>query len=154
MIVYRIAKSADRAGDISGFGSFKFGGRWNSKGTYMLYTSMNSSLTYLETLVHFNEPDYPPNLYITAIEIKDSDELIYQLPDNEYPVNWQTQENLENKIKGDQWVRENKFLAFKVRSAINPYEFNFLLNPLYPGFHDKVTVHSIEQLNIDTRLAR
>jgi RES domain-containing protein len=154
MIVYRIAKSAEIAGDISGFGSFKFGGRWNNRGTYMLYTSVNSSLAYLETLVHFNESDYPPNLYITAIEIKDSDELIYQLPGNGYPVNWQTQQNLENKIKGDWWMRENKFLAFKVRSAINPLEFNFLLNPLYPGFHDKVTVQSIERLNIDTRLIR
>ena len=154
MIVYRIAKSLQRARDFSGIGAFKNGGRWNSKGTYMLYTSMNSSLAYLETLVHFNETDQPPNLCITAIEIKESDELIYQLPDNEYPVNWQAQDNLENKIKGDQWVRENKFLAFKVRSAINPSEFNFLLNPLYPGFHDKVTIHSIEQLNIDTRLIR
>ena len=49
---------------------------------------------------------------------------------------------------------ENKFLAFKVRSAVNPTEFNFLLNPLFPGYHDKIAVNSIQQLNIDSRLAR
>jgi RES domain-containing protein len=154
MIVYRIAKSEQRVRDFSGIGAFKNGGRWNSKGNYMLYTSMNSSLAYLETLVHFKEPDLPPNLYIAAVEIKKSDALIYWLPDNEYPVTWQAQDNLENKIMGDRWMRENKFLAFKVRSAINPSEYNFLLNPIYPGFHDKITIDSVYSLNIDARLIR
>jgi RES domain-containing protein len=154
MIVYRIVKSLRRTKDFSGIGAFKTGGRWNSKGIYLLYTSMNSSLAYLETLVHFNEPDLPANLYITAIEIKDDETLIFQLPDEDYPRAWLAQDNLENKIMGDQWTRENKFLAFKVRSAINPSEFNFLLNPLYPGFHDKVSIHSVQPLNIDGRLIR
>lgn len=154
MIVYRIVKSLSRANDFSGIGAFKTGGRWNSKGTYMLYASMNSSLAYLETLVHFNETDVPPNLYITAVEIKDSDTMIYQLPDSDYPTTWMEPDNLENKIISDQWIRENEFLAFKVRSAINPSEYNFLMNPLYPGFHDKIKVHSIELLDIDTRLIR
>jgi len=93
-------------------------------------------------------------LYIAAIEIEDNDELIYELPDEEYSRTWQMQDNLENKIMGDHWMRDNKFLVFKVRSAVNPSEFNFLLNPLYPGFHDKVTVHSVHLLNIDARFTR
>lgn len=143
-----------RARDLSGIGAFKNGGRWNSKGTYMLYTSMNSSLAYLENLVHFDESDLPPDLYIVAIEIKSSDKLVYQLADDEYSAKWQTHGNLENKIMGDNWMLENKFLAFKVRSAVNPTEFNFLLNPLFPGYHDKIAVISIQQLNIDSRLVR
>lgn len=157
MIVYRIAKSVPRAQDLSGMGAFKNGGRWNSKGTYMLYSSMNSSLAYLENLVHFDESDLPPYLYITAIEINiDSlaSGLIYELPDDEYPVSWQLHENLENKIMGDEWMLAKKFLAIKVRSAVNPSEFNFLLNPLFPGYHDKIKVQSIKPLNIDARLKK
>jgi RES domain-containing protein len=154
MIVYRIAKSIERTNDLSGFGALKFRGRWNSKGTYMLYTSQNSSLAYLENLVHFNETDIPANLYVTSIEIKNSDELIYQLPDNEYPAKWKIQDNLENKLMGDSWMNENKFIAFKVRSAINPSEYNFLLNPLFNGYHDLVTIQSVQAINIDTRLMR
>ncbi len=120
----------------------------------MLYTSMNSSLAYLESLVHFNEIDVPSNLYISSINIPGNNQLIYQLPDKEYPPTWQVQDNLENKLMGDQWILENTFLAFKVRSAINPSEYNFLLNPLFPGYHDRVTVHSVQKLNIDTRLIR
>jgi RES domain-containing protein len=157
MVVYRIAKSVTRTQDFSGMGAFKNGGRWNSKGTYMLYTSVNSSLAYLETLVHFDEFDTPPALYITAIEINidpSINESIYQLPDTEYPVSWQLHENLENKIMGNKWMFEKKFLAIKVRSAVNPSEYNFLLNPLFPGYHDKIKLQYIEPLNIDTRLVR
>ncbi len=153
MIVYRIAKSIDRAKDLSGFGSFKFGGRWNSKGTWVLYTSINSSLAYLENLVHFNEAEVPPDLYIAEIEIKD-DALIWQLPDDKYPAAWQAPDNPENKLIGDEWMRAKKHLALKVRSAINPLEFNFLLNPMFPGYRDKVIIHSIQHLNIDARLTR
>ncbi|HEY4326557.1 MAG TPA: RES family NAD+ phosphorylase [Mucilaginibacter sp.] len=157
MVAYRIAKSPSRAQDLSGMGAFKNGGRWNSKGTYMLYTSMNTSLAYLENLVHFDASDLPPNLYIAAIEINSdssTNKLIYELPDSVYPVSWQLHENLENKILGDGWMLEKKFLAIKVRSAVNPTEFNFLLNPLFPEYHDKIKVQSIEPLDIDARLIR
>jgi RES domain-containing protein len=153
MLVYRIAKTEDKAKDISGFGAFKFGGRWNSRGTYMLYTSMNSSLAYLENLVHFNESDVPPDLYIVVIEIQDN-ALIYELPDMLYPQEWQMPDNLENKLMGDEWMNSKKYLAVKVRSVINPSEYNFLLNPLFPGYHDLVAIASTVKLNIDARLMR
>ena len=154
MVVYRIAKTPERAKDLSGFGSFKFGGRWNSKGTYMLYTSENSSLAYLESLVHFNEADIPLNLYITSIEIKNSDKLIYQLPDSKYPAKWQLSENFENKLIGDKLMFDKQFLAIKVRSAINSSEYNFLLNPLFSGYHDKIIITSVQAIPIDNRLIR
>jgi RES domain-containing protein len=138
-------------------GAFRNGGRWNNKGTYMLYTSMNSSLAYLENLVHFDESDLPPNLYIAAIEINSDssiDDLIYELKDSEYPVSWQLHENLENKTFGDGWMLAKKFLAIKVRSAVNPTEFNFLLNPLFPGYHDMIKELSIEPLDVDARLIK
>lgn len=154
LIVYRIAKSLHRAQDISGTGAYKNGGRWNSKGTYMLYTSMNSSLAYLENLVHFDDTEAPPNLYITAIEISADRKLIYELPDDNYPDLWQETGNIKSKILGDEWMQQNDYLAIKVRSAVNPLDFNFLLNPLSPGYHDKVLIKSIKQLNVDPRLIR
>ena len=152
MIAYRIAKSELRTRDISGMGAFRNGGRWNSKGIYMLYTSINSSLAYLENLVHFDELDLPPDLYISSINIQADENRIYQLPDKEYPNSWQILDNLENRQMGDRWMLENKYLAFQVRSAVNPSEYNFLLNPLYPGYHDLVKIESVEPLKIDARL--
>ena len=152
MIAYRIAKSQLRAEDISGMGAFRNGGRWNSKGTYMLYASENSSLAFLENLVHFDELNLPPDLYMISIEISIDESQVYRLPYPEYPVKWQLLENLENKKMGDRWMSEKKYLAVKVKSAVNPSEYNFLLNPLFPHYHDLVKVLSIEPLPIDSRL--
>lgn len=154
MIVHRITKSKLHARDISGMGAFMSGGRWNNKGTYMLYTSMNSSLAYLENLVHFDESNLPPDLYITTLELQVTDEDVYQMPDDDYPATWQVLDNLGNKQIGDLWMREKKYLAYKVRSAVNPSEYNCLLNPLYPGYHDRMNIRAIAPLSVDSRLIR
>lgn len=153
MKVYRVVKSLRRVKDLSGMGAFKNGGRWNSKGTYMLYTSVNSSLAYLENLVHFDETDAPPNLHIVEIEIADNS-LIHKLPDDRYPHDWQLKDNLANKILGDKWMTDKKYLGIKIRSAINPSEYNILLNPLFPGYHDKLTVITIQTIPVDSRLIK
>jgi RES domain-containing protein len=70
MHVYRIVKSEKRTADLSGMGAFKAGGRWNEKGTYVLYTSENSSLAFLENLVHFDLEETPEDLYILEIKVK------------------------------------------------------------------------------------
>lgn len=153
MFVYRIVKHKKRVNDLSGTGAYKYGGRWNNKGTYMLYASENSSLAFLEVLAHFNASEYPPDLYSVKIKIEDK-ALIYILPEKSYPANWLQHENLENKTFGDKWMEEKKFLGIKVRSAINSMEFNYLLNPLFPGFHNLITVADIKKIVLDDRLIR
>jgi RES domain-containing protein len=153
MHLYRIAKTEQRAKDLSGTGAFRFGGRWNSKGTYLLYTSENSSLALLENLVHQDESELPPKLFITQLEIKRAN-LIYTLPDTEYPSNWLQLENIQNKLLGDQLMSERKYLGIKVRSAINQAEYNYLLNPLFPKFHDLLSLVSVTPLKVDERLVK
>jgi len=154
MLLYRIAKSRPRATDLSGMGAYTFGGRWNNPGTYMLYTSENSSLAYLENLVHFDPDIIPPNLFIMEIEVGGKPELIHTPSDSAYPKHWTRLGHLENKRLGDRWMREANYLGIRVRSAVNPKEYNCLLNPLYPRYHDLVTVVSVEQLPVDSRLIR
>jgi RES domain-containing protein len=151
MFVYRIVQSKTRTTDLSGTGSFKYGGRWNSKGTYMLYTSENSSLAYLETIVHFDEEYIPPNLFIVKIEI-DNKAPVYTVPEKDYPVEWKQLELIKNKTFGDQWMKGKKFLAIKVRSAINYFEYNYLLNPLFPRFDDLVKIVDVIEIKMDERL--
>ena len=135
-------------------GAFKEGGRWNSAGTYMLYTSENSSLAYLENLVYFEPDNVPPNLYIMRMTLKAEAGLIYTLPNASYPNNWMEKESLENKLLGDQLMAERKYVAIQIRSAVNPYEFNIILNPLFPGYHDLIEIDAVEKLHIDTRLLK
>jgi RES domain-containing protein len=99
MHVFRIVKSKDRIEDLSGTGAFRSGGRWNGKGTYVLYTSENSSLALLENRVHFDLEETPADLYIIDIRILNS-ELVYLLPDSDYPLDWLDTDNLAAKKLG------------------------------------------------------
>ena len=47
MIVYRLSKGKYHR-DLSGKGAEINGGRWNSKGTALLYTSQSRALTFAE----------------------------------------------------------------------------------------------------------
>jgi|SRR5882724_5730794 len=153
MVIYRIAKTEKRARDLSGTGSYIYGGRWNSKGTYMVYASDNSSLAFLESLVHQDESELPPHLYIGAIQLDEST-VIHTIPDSEYPDKWQKLENIRNKLMGDEWMYKKGYIGFRLRSAINPSEYNYLLNPLFPRFYDLVHILSIAPLDIDKRLVK
>ena len=67
MIVYRITgnKYAD---DLSGTGAAMHGGRWNKKGSPVLYTGENKEIALLETIVH-TPPMLIPNLDILILDI-------------------------------------------------------------------------------------
>lgn len=151
MRVYRIVQNKSRSTDLSGTGAHRAGGRWNSKGTYMLYTSENRSLAYLETLVHFDQSIFPPHLFIVEIEINDAAPIV-TLPDAEYPANWQEVGTVETQQLGDLKMNEKNFLGIKVRSAVIAMEYNFLLNPLYPDYVNLVKVLSATEIPTDARL--
>jgi len=151
MYLYRIVKTRNRTNDLSGAGTYKTGGRWNNKGTYILYTSINSSLALLESLVHFDIQDIPPQLHIIQLEIDDNAPL-FILPEAEYRKNWMKHELIENKNMGDKWMDEKKYLAIQVRSAVNTFEYNYLLNPLYPRYYDLVKVKAVHEITFDERL--
>lgn len=136
---------------MSGIGAFRAGGRWNDKGTYVLYSSENSSLAFLENLVHFDMEEIPEDLYIMEIRITNED-LIYLIPDSDYQKDWLDTDNLACKILGDQLFSKHKLLGIKVKSAVNRSEYNILLDPLFPGYHDLVNIIDVIKIPVDRRL--
>ena len=151
MIVYRIVQNRARTNDLSGTGAHRVGGRWNTRGTYMLYTSENSSLAMLEALVHFDRSLTPPNLFIMHIEVDDA-APVYTVPDADYPADWLTAGLIANQLIGDRLMNERNYLGIGVRSAVNRVEYNYLLNPLFPGYARLVRVIDVIELPVDSRL--
>ena len=151
MTVYRIAKSKLRAGDLSGTGAFKVGGRWNNPGIFALYTSENQALAMLELLVHIEESELPPDLYIVTIEIDDKAPIL-ELKDEELPKDWRLPDNLVLKNMGDRLLLKKQYLGFRVRSAVMPDEYNLVLNPLFPDMNKFIKITSIDRLEVDQRL--
>jgi len=151
MLVYRIVKLKIRTTDLTGTGAYNEGGRWNSEGVYALYTSEHSALAMLEVLVHVDEGELPPDMFIMTIEIAD-DAPIYTVPDEELPTDWRVPENIALKEMGDKLFMDKEYLGIKARSAVMPDAYNYILNPLFPGYYDIVKVVEVKPLPVDQRL--
>ena len=151
MIVYRIAKKKIRSNDLSGQGAAIEGGRWNSEEIVALYTSASRSLALLELLVHVEESELPPNLFITTIDIDDTAPML-EISGADLPADWWITEHLKLKKTGDQIFREKNFIAIKAPSAVMPQEYNYILNPLFPRYYDLVKIISTEDYSRDERL--
>ncbi len=151
MLVYRIVKSEKRTTDLTGTGAYNEGGRWNSEGVYALYTSEHSALAMLEVLVHVDEGELPPDMFIMTIEVADT-APVFTVADEDLPEDWRVPENIALKEMGDKVFMEKKFLGIKTRSAVLPDAYNYVLNPLFPGYYDLVKVVEVKPLGVDKRL--
>lgn len=121
------------------------GGRWNNKGTKMLYASSSLSLACLEVLVHIREPRFPLNYAWAEIDVPDS--LIESL--NSSTLDLSSRDACSNF--GSLWLQNGRMPALKVPSVIIPTETNLLLNPSHPRF-SAVQFLPSQPFNFDPRL--
>jgi RES domain-containing protein len=148
---WRIVKEKHAATAFSGEGAAKTGGRWNSRGVAVVYTSGTRSLAALESLVHLN----PMVLFkYVAIHIEFDDSLVEKVPLNTLPNDWQAEPPPPStKQLGDAWVRDTRSAILALPSVIVPGELNFLLNPAHSGFK-KIAFATPEAFAFDPRLLR
>lgn len=148
---WRIVKAKRAATAFSGEGAAKTGGRWNSRGVRVVYTSSTKSLAALESLVHLNPP--VPFKYV-AIRITFDDALVKIVTPKALPSNWQVEPPPPStKALGDIWVQEAESAILALPSVIIPGETNYLLNPAHPGFK-KISIGKPERFTFDPRLLR
>lgn len=146
MILHRIS-TKPYINDLSGTGAMLYGGRWNKKGTRMVYTSGSLSLAVLEVIANLSSSKLT-NLYCAELDFPDDLEIITinKLPGqwNAFPYTGLTVE------KGSDFVQHGG-LCLKVPSAIVPTEHNYLLNPLHDDFY-KIKVRDARPFLLDQRL--
>lgn len=152
MRLWRIS-SRGRAPDLVGEGSRLFGGRWNSRGTPVVYSASSISLAILESFVHFDPQHAPADAVLIAIDVpaRARSESIDQ---NDLPQNWiQYPAPPELAALGDRWAWSASSLILKVPSAVVPEEFNILLNPLHRGI-SKCTAQIVRPFQYDHRMKK
>jgi RES domain-containing protein len=150
MHVYRIT-GRKYANDLTGRGAAMFGGRWNKKGSPVLYTGENKEIALLETLVH------TPSLLIPELDI-----LTLDIPDNsitaieitDLPKNWAVYPApvILSEI-GESWIIESKTIALKVPSCIIHSSYNYILNCRHPEY-SKIRLIDQKKFKFDTRLMK
>jgi len=114
---------------FNGGGASLYPGRWNSKGTPLVYTAESQSLATLEILVHLEDSFLLESFAIFPVEFSDKDLIIL----DELPDNWrENPPNQKTRIIGDQWAKKNQSLVLGVPSSVIPNEMNYLINPYHP----------------------
>jgi RES domain-containing protein len=155
--VWRIAQDTKdyEADDLTGKGAETTGGRWNDKGTPLLYTSSNRALACLETIVHLNAGGLPLNRYLIEVLIPDEVWSATQIiTEKMAPVGWDAEpESKTSSDYGNKWVKDNATLLLSVPSVIVPDEANILINPRHPDMA-KVTARKVRKWLYDPRLIR
>ncbi|PIE73335.1 MAG: hypothetical protein CSA20_04440 [Deltaproteobacteria bacterium] len=146
---YRLVprKHADTA--FTGTGARLYGGRWNSPGTAVVYTSESLALCCLEIFVHL--PSYKLLQGYVYIKVHFDSALVLEaeLPDgwNARPISGSSQ------AIGNRWVSDGRFPVLKVPSVIIPEGVNYLLNVAHPDVHH-IKQEPAADMTFDPRLQK
>jgi RES domain-containing protein len=149
LLVFRLGSSRYPAND--GAGASQYGGRWNHKGTSVIYTAESRALCALEVLASADElaDDY----VATPIELT-SGIAIMVTDVGDLPAGWNANEPLDaTRDIGTNWAAGLATAVLSVPSAVIPQERNYILNPAHTDFA-RIRFYSPIPFHFDDRLRR
>ncbi|MEP6779870.1 MAG: RES family NAD+ phosphorylase [Gemmatimonadaceae bacterium] len=151
MYVYRLCRSPFAT--LDGDGSWLYGGRWNSPGRRIVYTSETLALAALEALVHFAVDVAPTDL--VALTIKIPDDLVHEtIALATLPAGWaQYVDTAECRVLGDRWADSGKTPLLRVPAAPVPQEHNILINAAHSE-SSRIRVIEKRPFHFDPRLLK
>jgi RES domain-containing protein len=138
---WRLVKAAHPGSAFDGEGARRFGGRWNARGTPVVYLGGTLSLAALEVFVHLTAED--ARLQLVAIEELDPGTL---------PADWRAEPPpAACQALGTAWVEAGTSAVLRVPSVIVPTESSYLLNPHHPD-RGRIAIHLPAPFGFDTRM--
>ena len=148
---FRLCKTKFLATAFNGEGARFHGGRWNSAGIAMVYTSSSLSLATLEVLVHLEDPEVFARLF-SWISLEIPEDSVERLDPAMLPADWLADEtSASSRAIGDGWQRSQRSAVLAVPSVVTPGEWNYLLNPAHLRFTD-IQVGDARHFRPDRRL--
>ncbi|SQF98846.1 RES domain-containing protein [Paucimonas lemoignei] len=117
--------------DLTGIGGTIVPGRWHSKGRPIVYLADWPATSLLEVLVHLevNVEDLPDSFSLLRVELPESVSLIDGR--DQLREDW-SEDVLTTRQIGDNWLRDEASLLYRVPTAIVPANCNYLFNPAHP----------------------
>jgi len=140
--------------DVSGKGGEITGGRWNRKGTAVLYTSESVALACLETLVNLNASGLPLKRYLIEIRVPVAIWARRTIIDIPHNIGWDAAPAGKVSLDwGDEWLKSQSSLLAVVPSVVVSIENNILINPRHADAH-KLTLVKLSRWTYDARLSK
>lgn len=151
LTVWRLVTARFSGTAFSGDGARLYGGRWNRKGTSIVYTAGSQSLAMLEMLVQ----DEPLRANYVMIPARLPGNLkMERIAASDLPADWRTLAGREALQKlGTAWALRGSSVVLAVPSAVIPIETNYLLNPHHPSF-SRIIIDEAQEFTTDLRLIR
>lgn len=152
--LWRLAKDTPsyKADDLSGGGAAAYGGRWNSKGGYVVYSSPTIALATLESLAHIGADIAARNRFLIEIKVPIGVWKKRQtVTPAGLPVTWVAEPpGTATTDYGDAWLVSNSSALLVVPSVIIHEESNVLINPAHPDAK-KISATIVRQFVFDPR---
>jgi len=132
-------------------GATLYGGRWNYKGTPVIYTAESRALCALEVLA--NADELADDYISISIEIP-RDLAIKNMSIVDLPTGWDSNPSIKaTREIGTDWAKGLTTAVLSVPSAVIPRERNYILNPAHPDFA-RLSFSIPEPFYFDDRLGR
>ena len=144
MIVWRVSRHRSLEGSA-------VPGRWNLKGSRVLYTSANPSLCGWEVFAHqISSTTWPGGYLLLKIKVQDTN--ILRVAAKDLPAGWNSLA-YKNRVRkfGTALFAKNDILGFWIPSVVIPEDYNLVLNPMFANFSDLVTLTDTFPFNYDQR---
>ncbi|MBS0501299.1 MAG: RES family NAD+ phosphorylase [Burkholderiaceae bacterium] len=143
------------ADDASGAGAERSGGRWNARGTPLLYASSTRALACLETVVHLGGGlALPLNRYLVRVDVPADVWAARAVFDPAVNVGWDALPPGRVSIAwGTAWAQGGASCVAEVPSVVVPEEGNLLVNPRHPQA-GRIRLVKLRRWLYDPRAAR
>jgi RES domain-containing protein len=149
MLVWRLQRSVHSA--LTGEGARLYGGRWNSPGRPVVYTSDSLALSVLEMLVHLDSDLVPADYASYMIDIPD-DLRTAEVVRGDLPAGWNRSITCRECVQiGENWLERGETAVLIVPSAVGTHGNNVLIDPRH-DFARSISVRSEDPFDFDPRL--
>jgi RES domain-containing protein len=149
---WRIVLPRHAADAFSGEGARRYPGRWNQRGTPMVYAAGSLSLAAMEMLVHLGRADVLQQYFCMPVLF--DKRLCRDLPLAGLPSGWRDHPVPRSTRQiGTDWCRSRRSLVLRVPSATVLGEMNYIINPQHPDA-GRLDIGRPEPFSYDPRLAQ
>jgi RES domain-containing protein len=149
---WRITTADYAESAFDGEGARLYGGRWNSRGVRVVYTSSTAALAALELLVRIVRDEPLRNYILFACSFDGP--LVEDADRKSLPAGWRVSPPPQTlREVGNVWIQRGSSAVLRVPSAVIETESNYLLNPEHSDFR-KIQIAEPIPFSLDMRLIR
>jgi RES domain-containing protein len=149
---WRIVKKRHAESAFDGEGARRYGGRWNSTGTAVVYVAESKALALLEVLAGIRSMQHGSAYVLIPVHFDEA--LVRAIDLSRLPDEWNQSPPLSLVQRmGDEWVEQQDSVILEVPSVVVSGEYNYVLDPSHPDF-GRIEIGAPQEFSIDPRLTR